>query len=88
MSENSQRVETRNCKRLWRKIIKRVLKRQGPRVRARWKDSPPFSAAFSIELVDRRCAAVLVLAYIRGHFICQTAPEIEMDNLQYACLSV
>ena len=34
-----------------------------------------------IELVDRRCAAVLVLAYIRGQFICQTAPEIELNNL-------
>jgi hypothetical protein len=35
----------------------------------------------AIELVDRRCAAVLVLAYIRGQFICQTAPEIELNNL-------
>jgi hypothetical protein len=28
MSENSQRVKTRNCKRLWRKSIKRILKRE------------------------------------------------------------
>ena len=41
----------------------------------------PSGLHVSIELVDRRCAAVLVLAYIRGQFICQTVPEIEMNNL-------